>query len=82
MQSTARIERPSVLCAASEQYAQPSLGFSLDVGVLEKAFPDRLIVEPKLTRKRLLELLTAQRFDIIRLVLAVDVLFGQRIRFA
>ena len=71
-QSIERIESPRVLCAASEQYAQPSLGFHLDVGVLEKTFPHQLTVEPRLTRQRLLELLTGQRFDIVHLVLAVD----------
>lgn len=66
------IESPRVLCAASEQYAQPSLGFHLDVAVLERTFPQQVTVESKLTRKRLLELLTGQRFDIVHLVLAVD----------
>jgi TIR domain len=67
-----RIENPRILCAASAQYAQPSLGFDLDVAVLEKAFPQRVTVETELTRKRLLELLTSQRFDIVHLVVAVD----------
>jgi hypothetical protein len=67
-----RIEQPRILCAASEQYAQPSLGFHLDVAVLEAAFPQKVTVESKLTRKRLLELLTNQRFDIVHLVLAID----------
>ncbi len=66
------IENPRILCAASEEYAQPSLGFNLDVAILEKAFPERVVVEAKLTRKRLRELLTTQHFDIVHLVLAVD----------
>jgi hypothetical protein len=71
-QLPARIENPRVLCAASEQYAEPHLGFHFDVKVLEKTFPQQVTVERKLTRKRLLELLTGQRFDIVHLVLAVD----------
>jgi len=69
-QSPERIERPRVLCAASEQFA--TLGFDLDVAVLKRMFPEQLTVEPKLTRKRLSELLTGERFDIVHLVLAVD----------
>jgi len=67
-----KIENPRILCAASEQYAQPSFGFHLDVAVLERAFPQRVTVETQLTRRRLLELLTSQHFDIVHLVLAVD----------
>jgi TIR domain len=66
------IENPRILCAASEQYAQPSLGFHLDVAVLEKAFPKRVEIETKLTRTRLRDLLTNHHFDIVHLVLAVD----------
>ena len=71
-QGPERIENPRILCAASEQYAEPNLGFQLDVAVLEKAFPKRVEIETKLTRKRLRDLLTNQRFDIVHLVLAVD----------
>jgi hypothetical protein len=71
-QGSETIENPRILCAASEQYAESSLGFHLDVDVLEKAFPKRVEIEPKLTRKRIRELLTSQHFDIVHLVLAVD----------
>ena len=66
------IESPRILCAASEQYAQPDYGFQLDVEVIQKSFPERVTVENKLTKKRLIELLTTQKFDIIHLVLFVD----------
>jgi hypothetical protein len=66
------IEDPRILCAASEEYAQPSLGFQRDVEILNEAFPNRVEIETKLTRKRLRGLLTNQRFDIVHLVLAVD----------
>lgn len=71
-QSAQVIQNPRILCAASEQYAEPSLGFDLDVAVLKKAFPKCVVVEKKLTSKRLRELLTKQRFDIVHLVVAVD----------
>jgi hypothetical protein len=75
-----RIENPRILCAASEQYAQPTLGFDLDVAVLEKTFPKSLTIERKLTRSRLRELLGGgQRFDIVHLVLAVDPATGDLI---
>lgn len=67
-----RIEDPRILCAASEQYAQPELGFDLDAGVLEKMFPGKVTTERTLTARRLRQLLTTRRFDIIHLVLAVD----------
>ncbi|MBM4264102.1 MAG: hypothetical protein FJ145_22105 [Deltaproteobacteria bacterium] len=66
------IKNPRILCAASEQFAEPSLGFDLDVAVLEKTFPKCVEVERSLTAKRLRELLTKQRFDIVHLVLGVD----------
>jgi len=66
------IKNPRILCAASEQYAQSAYGFQLDVEVLEKSFPKRVTVENKLTKKRLIGLLTTQKFDIIHLVLPVD----------
>ena len=71
-QGSETIKNPRILCAASEQYAESSLGFHLDVAVLEKAFPKRVEIEPKLTRKRICDLLTSQHFDIVHLVLAVD----------
>jgi hypothetical protein len=67
------IKNPRILCAASDQYAQPSLGFDLDVAVLKKSFPKRVEVEKKLTKKRLRELLTTSPdFDIVHLVLAIN----------
>lgn len=69
------IENPRILCAASEQYAQPSLGFDLDVAVLKKSFPNCVEVEKKLTSKRFRELLLDTKrpgFDIVHLVLAVN----------
>lgn len=71
-QSAQVIQNPRILCAASQQYAEPSLGFELDVAVLEKFFPKCVEVERQLTAKRLRELLTKQRFDIVHLVIAVD----------
>ena len=68
-----RIENPRVLCAASSQYAQPSLGFDLDVAVLEQVFgSQQVLVERALSRRRLSELLSTQRFDIVHLVAGVD----------
>jgi len=66
-----RIEHPRIFCAASEQYAQPSLGFDLDVAILQKTFPGQVTLEYNLTRKRLRDMLTGERFDIVHLVLAV-----------
>jgi hypothetical protein len=68
-----RVENPRVLCAATEQYAQPSLGFHLDVDIVRSVFgPERVTVDRALTRRRLTELLTGERFDVVHLVLAVD----------
>jgi len=68
-----RIEEPRILCAASPQYAQPSLGFDLDVAVLEQVFgTQRVVVERALSRRRLSDLLSTQRFDIVHLVAGVD----------
>lgn len=67
-----RVESPRILCAASEQFADPALGFEDDVRILQSAFPNRVTIERKLTRKRLVELTTNQLFDIIHLVLYVD----------
>jgi hypothetical protein len=66
------IKNPRILCAASEQYAEPAYGFEIDVEILKKIFPDRVTVERKLTKKRIFDLLTTQMFDILHLVLAVD----------
>ena len=71
--SIERIANPRILCAASPQYADPSMGFHLDVAVLEQVFGKaQVVVEPALTRKRLSELLSTQRFDIVHLVTGVD----------
>jgi TIR domain len=66
------VENPRVLCAASKQYAEPAYGFDLDVEVVERYFPKRVIVERELTSQRLMDLLTSERFDIVHLVTAVD----------
>lgn len=66
------IENPRVLCAASEQYAQPTYGFDLDVAVVERYFPGRVTFERALTSDRLMDRLTTGRFDIVHLVTAVD----------
>ena len=67
-----RIEKPRILCAATEQYADPTFGFDRDVAVLEQAFPGQVLVEHRLSRSRLRDLLTSEQFDIVHLVLAVD----------
>ena len=35
------VDNPRVLCAASEQYAEPAYGFDSDVSVLELISPDK-----------------------------------------
>lgn len=67
-----RVDNPRVLCAATDQYAQPELGFDLDVEVIEKCFPGAVRVERRLSSKLLRQLLTTQSFDIVHLVQAVD----------
>jgi TIR domain len=75
--SIERVENPRILCAASAQYAQPSLGFHLDVAVLEQVFgKQRVVVERALSRRRLSELLSSQRFDLVHLVTGVDARTG------
>lgn len=72
-----QVADPAILCAASEQYAEPQFGFDLDVEVLQSAFgASRVTVERALTRKRLTELLTGNRFDIVHLVTNVDASTG------
>lgn len=66
------INNPRILCAATEQYAEPRLGFHNDLAILERAFPGRVVVEKKLTKRRLLELLSTNQFDILHLVLGVN----------
>lgn len=74
---TGRIENPAVLCAASEHYAQPSLGFHLDVAIMESTFgAENVTVERSLTAKRLRALLTGKHFDIVHLVIPVDPVSG------
>ena len=73
------IASPRVLCAASAEYARPEYGFNLDVKVIEQSFPGRVLVERALTPARLRDLLTAHRFDIVHLVLAVAEDTGQLI---
>jgi hypothetical protein len=68
---TATIRDPKVLCAASEQYARPEYGFDVDAGVVASTFGPAVVVERALTGKRLLELFTSERFDIVHLVLAI-----------
>ncbi|MBC8057026.1 MAG: toll/interleukin-1 receptor domain-containing protein [Rhizobiales bacterium] len=65
------VRNPRILCAASAQYSEPQFGFTLDVAAIEQAFPGSVTVETGLTRKRLLTLLTSERFDIVHLVLPV-----------
>lgn len=66
-----RIANPTILCAASEQFSEPSFGFDLDVTVVEKCFSHATIVR-NLNSRLLRQLLTTQHFDIIHLVQAVD----------
>jgi hypothetical protein len=40
--------------------------------VLEQVFPGQVLVEKRLSRSRLRDLLTSEQFDIVHLVLAVD----------
>jgi len=73
------LRNPKILCAASAQYAQPEFEFELDIAAIEAAFPGRVTVEKALTRKRLLALLTGQKFDIVHLVLPVHPETGELI---
>lgn len=65
------VPSPRILCAASAQYAEAQYGFHLDVGVLERYFPGKVLVERALTPARLRDLLISERFDIVHLVLPV-----------
>jgi len=73
------IRNPRILCAANAQYAQSQYGFDLDIAAIEAAFPGRATIEKALTRKRLLALLTEQKFDILHLVLPVNPETGELI---
>ncbi len=66
------IENPRVLCAATEQYAEPQYGFDLDVGIVQRYFPGQVTVERAVTRVRLMDLLTNGRFEIVHLVMPVN----------
>jgi hypothetical protein len=71
------IEHPRILCAATNQWAE--MDFHLDCAVLEKAFPTRVTVEPKITSSAVRRLLTTARWDIIHLVAAVNADTGELI---
>jgi len=73
------IRNPRIVCAANAQYAQSQYGFDLDIAAIEAAFPGRATIEKALTRKRLLALLTEQKFDILHLVLPVNPETGELI---
>lgn len=67
-----RVDNPRVLCAASAHYAA-NYQFDLDVEVLHSTLgAAHVTVERALTRRRLTELLTQERYEIVHLVLAVD----------
>lgn len=70
------VENPRVLCAASEQYAEPQYGFDLDVAIVERFFSGRVTVDRALTSDRLTDLLMSERFDIVHLVTPVDPITG------
>lgn len=71
-QARERIEHPRILCAASEPYADPQLGFEQDVAAVERWFPGCVRVERRLTSRQLRQLLTTERFDVVHLVQAVN----------
>lgn len=66
------IRDPRILVAANAQYSERQYGFKDDVAAIDATFPNRTTVVVNLTRKRLRELLTTQKFDILHLVLPVD----------
>ena len=68
------VEDPRILCAASEQYGvHPEVRFDLDVDVLRSVFgEEHVTVEAAVTRRRLTDLLTSGRFDIVHLVAPVE----------
>jgi hypothetical protein len=68
----AAIIDPRVLCASSAQFGQAEYEFDLDVAVIERLFRRNVTVDRGLTSRRLRELLSNQKFDIVHLVLAVD----------
>lgn len=66
------VDNPRVLCAATEQYAEEKYGFQFDAAVVERYFPGRITIERALSRRRLMDLLMRERFDIVHLVMGVD----------
>jgi hypothetical protein len=70
------VENPRVLCAATEQYA--TLGFDVDVEIVSATFgSESTTVEPRLTRERLVELMTGKHFDVLHLVTPIDASSGE-----
>lgn len=62
------VHDPQVLCIANAQYSQPAYGFKLDAAALGAAFPERVTVLERCTRKQFLGQLAGQRYDIVYLV--------------
>jgi TIR domain len=70
-----RVEHPRALCAATPQYA--ALGFDVDVDVVRSTFGEgATTVEAALSRDRLVELMTGEKFDIVHLVTPIDAATG------
>lgn len=68
-----RIRKPRILCAANKAYANdPKVGFEKDVGILNQYFPGQVSVEHELNTKRLIYLLSKEKFDILHLVLPLN----------
>ena len=66
-----RIANPTVLCAATEQFGEPSYGFDQDVEVLTRHFGDAVDVMRDLTSNRLREALAEKQYNIVHLVMHV-----------
>lgn len=62
------VQDPRLLCIANPQYSQPAYGFKLDAAALKAAFPGRVTVIERCTRKQFLAQLADQRYDIVYLV--------------
>ncbi len=62
------VRDPQVLCVANAQYSQPEYGFELDVAALRAAFPKRVTVLERCTRKEFVSQLASQQYDIVYLV--------------
>lgn len=67
-----RLGAPSVLCAATKQYAESGYGFERDVALLTRYFGDRVHVHRDLSSAVLRDLLREGRYDIVHLVMYVD----------